>query len=102
MFVRTIPPGQVALELLAIDVMGMSEVAAADIRSLERETGLLTTLKVWIGARVLVTSNVSPGQGVVNGTVGHVTNVREDGVQIRLRDDRIVTIEEEEPEQAPG
>jgi len=52
--------------------------------ALEAETGLLSILRLKIGARVMCTSNVDVAGGLVNGTTGVVTNIYgKNVVQIR-------------------
>lgn len=40
---------------------------------LEDSTGLLAKLTIWIGAKVMVMSNISLARGLVNGAIGRVT-----------------------------
>jgi hypothetical protein len=55
--------------------------------ALEAETGLLTVLRLKIGARAMCTSNVDVAGGLVNGTTGVVTKIYgKNVVQIRTED----------------
>jgi hypothetical protein len=51
---------------------------------LENETGLPRILSIWVGAQVIVTMNLAPQQGIINGTVGKVIEIDRNGAFIRI------------------
>ncbi|KAF8917521.1 hypothetical protein BGZ58_005083, partial [Dissophora ornata] len=74
----------------AIDVVATATVA--DTQRIEKETGLYTKLVLWREAQVIVTSNVDPRMGIVNGTQGWVLETEEHHVTIRIKDGRRVRV----------
>lgn len=72
---------------IAIDGAGMTQDSAKR-EAIEAETGLLTVLRLKIGARVMCTSNVDVVGGLVNGTTGVVTAFYGEEV-VAIRTDKI-------------
>lgn len=75
-------------EIEAIDNIEATQFGRDDKEGdvLERETNLLKTLVLWKGARVIITSNVAPARGVVNGSIAHVLRHRNNQLSLRLQD----------------
>ncbi|KAF8947421.1 hypothetical protein BGZ46_005589, partial [Entomortierella lignicola] len=51
---------------------------------MERESGLCTPLTLWVGARIIITSNSNVRSGMVNGAIGHVSLITKDSVHVRV------------------
>jgi len=54
---------------------GNTSDAASWILAIEGDTGLQTELTIWIRARVIVTSNLAPNAGVMNGSIKVVMEI---------------------------
>ncbi|KAG9062867.1 hypothetical protein KI688_005174 [Linnemannia hyalina] len=66
---------------IAEDSRGNTSDAASWILAIEGDTGLQTELTLWIGALVIVTSNLAPNAGVMNGSIEVVMEIESSHVQ---------------------
>lgn len=66
-------PGEVWVSVARDNAGITKDLAKREV--LEKETGLLTILRLKIGARVMCTSNLDVAGGLVNGTTGVVTQI---------------------------
>ena len=101
---KVVPANQYEIE--AIDNIVVTEHGGNDRDGqgdvLERETNLLKTLVLWRGARVIVTSNVAPARGVVNGTIAHVRRYHNNQLSLRHSDGNVFLLDRITRRQSTG
>lgn len=72
------------LVYIAEDSKSSSMDARSWMAAIEGDTGLLSKLALWTGARVILTSNLVPEQGIMNGSIGVVLTMEQDRVQVEF------------------
>lgn len=90
------------VEFECIDSMAVNLGGEGWRRGMERETGLLTRLILWIGAKVIITSNIDVDNGIANGAMGVVEGFEDDGICVRAFGGRLVKIVRETRELSKG